>query len=69
MKNLCNFFKVICYILNQKTLFLSLQEAKEIIEKWRRDYNQVRPHSSLKGLSPQQFLDCINEQKENKLIA
>lgn len=33
--------------------FLGLQEAKEIIEKWREDYNQVRPHTSLKGLSPQ----------------
>lgn len=49
--------------------FLSLVEAKEIIEKWRFDYNNARPHSSLKGLTPQQFLDCINEQKENKLIA
>lgn len=49
--------------------FLSLQEAKATIEKWRWDYNQVRPHTGLKGLSPQQFLDCINEQKENKLIA
>jgi putative transposase len=49
--------------------FISLQEAKEIIEKWRFDYNHVRPHSSLNGLSPQQFLDCLNEQKESKLVA
>jgi putative transposase len=49
--------------------FIGLGEAKEIIEKWRHDYNHVRPHSSLKGLTPQQFLDCLNEQKENKLIA
>lgn len=49
--------------------FLGLSEAKETIEKWRIDYNNIRPHSSLKGLTPQQFLDCIKEQKENKLVA
>ncbi len=27
--------------------FLSLPEAREKIEMWRRDYNQVRPHSAL----------------------
>jgi putative transposase len=49
--------------------FLSLQEAKEIIEKWRFDYNNIRPHSSLKGMSPQQFLNCLNEKNEDKIIA
>lgn len=28
-------------------LFTSLQEARVVIEAWRREYNQVRPHSSL----------------------
>ena len=28
-------------------IFYTLQEAKVIIEQWRREYNQVRPHSSL----------------------
>lgn len=49
--------------------FLSLTEAKDIIERWRKDYNEVRPHTSLKGLSPQQFLNCLNENKEGKLVA
>lgn len=49
--------------------FLSLKEAQNTIEKWRQDYNLERPHTSLNGLSPQQFLDSINEQKENKLTA
>jgi putative transposase len=49
--------------------FLSLTEAKEIIERWRHDYNQLRPHTSLKGLSPQRFLDCLNENKEGNLVA
>jgi putative transposase len=27
--------------------FYSLAEAKYLIERWRRHYNQLRPHSSL----------------------
>lgn len=36
--------------------FVSLQDAKEKIETWRRDYNKNRPHSSLGNLSPEEFL-------------
>jgi putative transposase len=53
----------------QTVQFLSLSVATIIIERWRMDYNHERPHSSLKGLSPQQFLDSYNDEKENKLIA
>ena len=28
-------------------IFCSLEEAKVLIEQWRREYNTVRPHSSL----------------------
>jgi putative transposase len=35
----------------------SLEEAREVIEEWRQDYNQVRPHSSLGDLTPEQFRD------------
>jgi len=35
--------------------FLSLQQARQIIETWRKDYNEVRPHSSLNDLTPQEF--------------
>ena len=31
--------------------FTSLEDAKRIIEAWRQDYNQVRPHSSLGDLT------------------
>jgi putative transposase len=31
--------------------FVSLQEARTVIETWRQDYNQVRPHSALNNLS------------------
>ena len=35
--------------------FTSLEDAKRIIEAWRQDYNQVRPHSSLGDLTPEEF--------------
>ena len=35
--------------------FLTLAEAQTIIEAWRRDYNDERPHSSLDGLTPSEF--------------
>ena len=37
--------------------FLNLKHAKQVIEEWRIDYNTVRPHSSLGGLSPVEFLE------------
>jgi putative transposase len=36
--------------------FMNLRHAKEVIEAWRRDYNAARPHSSLEGLTPQEFV-------------
>jgi len=33
-------------LLNRE-VFYTLTEAKVLIEQWRREYNQVRPHSSL----------------------
>lgn len=41
--------------LNQ-SYFLSVPDARAIIEAWRIDYNQNRPHSSLGGLTPDEFL-------------
>jgi putative transposase len=36
--------------------FRSRAEAKVIIEAWRRHYNEVRPHSSLDYLTPNEFV-------------
>ena len=33
-------------LLNRE-IFYTVEEAKILIEKWRNEYNQVRPHSSL----------------------
>ena len=36
--------------------FLSLADARRIVEDWRMDYNQNRPHSSLGNLTPEEYL-------------
>jgi putative transposase len=36
--------------------FLSLAEARAIINAWRDDYNCLRPHSSLGALTPMEFV-------------
>jgi putative transposase len=33
--------------LLSREIFTTLEEAKVLIEQWRREYNQVRPHSAL----------------------
>ncbi len=35
--------------------FVSLQDPREKIEAWRRDYNEVRPHSALGNRTPHEF--------------
>ena len=38
-------------LLNRE-IFYTLQEAKILIENWRREYNEIRPHSSLEYRPP-----------------
>ena len=37
--------------------FLNRTEAKVLIESWRREYNSIRPHSSLDNLTPAEFAE------------
>jgi putative transposase len=37
------------------SVFLSLADASAKLRTWRTDYNAVRPHSSLKDMSPDEF--------------
>jgi putative transposase len=57
--------------------FTSLEDARCRIERWRLDYNQVRPHSSLDGVPPAEFAERCgafrrdprkNEMEENSPI-
>ena len=36
-------------------IFRGLSAARRIIEAWRTDYNAHRPHTSLRGLTPNEF--------------
>jgi putative transposase len=45
-------------MLNE-TLFSSLQHARAVLEAWRRDFNEVRPHSSLGYLTPRAYADSL----------
>jgi transposase InsO family protein len=38
-------------------LFSSLRHARQLIAAWRDDYNHHRPHTSLDGLTPREFLN------------
>jgi transposase InsO family protein len=46
-------------LLNRE-IFYTLEEAKVLIEQWRREYNQVRPHSAL-GYRPPAPEAILNE--------
>lgn len=45
-----------------ETVFTSLGHARRIIEAWVTDYNEVRPHSSLGYLTPEEFAAAWTEQ-------
>lgn len=44
--------------------FVSLSDAQRTIEAWRQDYNQVRPHRSLKQRTPFEFLQLWKENSK-----
>jgi putative transposase len=41
--------------------FLTLTHARQIIEEWRTDYNQRRPHSALGNLTPLEFARVLED--------
>lgn len=38
--------------------FMSLDDTREKLEAWRRDYNTVRPHSAIGNNAPISLLNC-----------
>lgn len=46
--------------------FSDLQEAKDIIETWRIEYNTFRPHSSLNYQTPEEFLKQYEQENLNQ---
>lgn len=48
--------------------FLSLEDAQEKFDAWRRDYNSFRPHSSLGDLTPDQFAEEYLQNTPDSLL-
>ena len=49
-----------------REIFQNGKEAQTIVENWRQEYNDYRPHSSLEYLTPVEFARryCDNNQAE-----
>lgn len=63
----------ICLFVNafkrlNEHLFRSLRRARDLIEAWRDDYNDHRPHSSLDWLTPREYSNrSQKDQNWNRL--
>ncbi len=44
--------------------FTTLAEAKQLIEEWRREYNESRPHRALGERTPSEFASQFAAQRE-----
>ena len=49
-----------------ETLFATLAQVRVVLAEWRQDYNTVRPHSKLGGLTPAEMAGLIPSPKELK---
>ena len=45
-------------------IFYSIDDAKKIIEDWRNEYNNWRPHSGLGNLTPKEYFDKYNNPED-----
>lgn len=53
-----------------ETLFTSLPQARIALEEWRRDYNEVRPHSRIGWLAPAVYagqFETVQQQRARAL--
>ena len=47
-----------------ETLFTSMRQARLALEEWRRDYNNVRPHSRIGWLAPAVYAAKFSPQRD-----
>jgi putative transposase len=47
--------------------FITMEQARRIIEDWRIEYNTERPHSSLGNLTPEEFAEMSLARNEKSL--
>ncbi|HFD4192214.1 IS3 family transposase [Pseudoxanthomonas mexicana] len=48
--------------------FTSLAQARKVVTEWRRDYNEVRPHSSCGRIPPAKFAANHRAQQANNAV-
>ena len=46
--------------LPSETLFRSLPHARTVLEAWRHDYNNERPHSKLGWMTPRAYASALS---------
>ena len=55
-----------------ETLFVSLPQARTVLDIWRADYNGVRPHSALANKTPEEFraqhIACGQPRQRSRLL-
>ncbi len=49
-----------------ETLFASLSHARSVLRAWRDDYNHVRPHSGIGGLTPADAASRVVQPRPNE---
>ena len=49
-----------------REVFCNGREAQAIVENWRQEYNNYRPHSSLDYLTPAEFARQYYEKNQEK---
>ena len=52
-----------------ETLFTSLVQARAALEEWRRDYNEVRPHSRIGWLTPAVYAASFESREQQRARA
>jgi putative transposase len=43
--------------------FLSVREARLVVETWRREYNEERPHGALNQITPAAYAAGVGQQQ------
>ena len=49
-------------------VFSRLSEVREITEKWLREYNEERPHESLRNMTPIEYLGTNNKLENSNSV-
>ena len=53
--------RVVHDYLPDRELFLSLPEARVVLDEWRMDYNRRRPHGGLKWITPAAYVAGLDD--------